>query len=52
MEKNIVTIKFLISILDFQLKQITSQEDHNIQMYFLFYLVVLAVENLRKPLYM
>ena len=33
-----------------QLKQITIQEDYNIHMYSLFCLVVLAVENLKKPL--
>ena len=41
---------FFISISDLQLKQVSIQEDHNIQMYSLFYLVVLAADNLRKPL--
>ena len=50
MERNIVTIKFLITILDLQFKQITIQEDHNIQTYSLFCLVILAEENSRKPL--
>ena len=35
---------------DLQLKQITISEDHNIHTYSLFCLVVLAVENSRKPL--
>ena len=35
---------------DRQLKQIIIQEDHNIHAYSFFCLVVLAVENLRKPL--
>ena len=47
MERNIVTI--IISISDLQLQQILIQEDHNIHTYSLF-LVVLAVENSRKPL--
>ena len=50
MERNIVTTRFFISILDLQLKQITIQEDHNIHTYSLFCLVVLPVENLGKPL--
>ena len=43
-------IKFLIIILDIQFKQIIIQEDHNIYTYSSFCLVVLAMENLRKPL--
>ena len=50
MEGNIVTIRFLITISDLQVKQITIQEDHNIHMYLLFCLVVLEVKNLRMPL--
>ena len=50
MERNIATIRFLITILYLQLKQITIQEDHNIHMYSLFCLVALAVKNSRKPL--
>ena len=50
-ERNIVTIRFLITILDLQPKQITIQEDHNIHTYsHVFCLVVLALENSRKPL--
>ena len=41
---------FLITISDLQLKHITVQEDHNIHTHFLFCLVVLAVENWKKPL--
>ena len=41
---------FFISISDLQLKQVSIQEDHNIQMYSLFYLVVLAADNSRKLL--
>ena len=48
--KETVTIRFLIIILDFQLKQIIIQEDHNSRTYFLFCLVLLAVENSIKPL--
>ena len=47
--RKIVTIRFLTAILDLQLKQITIQEDHNIHTYSLYCLVVLAVENSRKP---
>ena len=49
--RNKVTIMFLITISDLQLKQITIQEDHNIGTCSLFCLVVLAVENSRKPLF-
>ena len=50
-ERNIVTIRFLITISDLQPKQITIQEDHNIHTYsHVFRLVVLALENSRKPL--
>ena len=48
--ENIDTIRILITISDFQLKQITTQEDQNTHTYYLFYLVVLAVENSRKTL--
>ena len=40
---------FLLTTRDLQLKQITIQEDHNIHTYSLICLVVLAVENSRKP---
>ena len=50
MEKNIVTIKFLITILDLQFKQIKTQEGHKIHAYSLFCLDILAEENSRKPL--
>ena len=50
-ERNIVTIRFPITILDLQPKQIAIQEDHNIHTYsHVFCLVVLALENSRKPL--
>ena len=45
-----VTIKLLITISDLQFKQILIQKDHNIHTYSLFCVVVLAEENLRKPL--
>ena len=48
--RNTATIRFPLTISDLQLKQITIQEDHNIHTYSLFCLVVLAVENTRKPL--
>ena len=51
MERNIVTIRFLITVSGLQFKQITIQEDHSIHTYTLFWLVVLAVENSRKPLF-
>ena len=50
MERNIVIIKFLITISDHQLKLITIQEDHNIHTYSL--LVVLAVEIRENPCYL
>ena len=50
MERNIVTIKFLVTIWDVQLKQITIQEDHNIHAYSSFCLVVLVEDNSRKPI--
>ena len=50
MERDMVTKRFLMSILDLQLKQITIQEDHDIHPYLPFCFVVLAVENFKKPL--
>ena len=50
MERNIVTIRFDVTILDFQLKQVTIQKDHNIHTCSLFLLVALAVKNSRKLL--
>ena len=47
--RNTATIRFPLTISDLQLKQITIQEDHNIHTYSLYCLVVLAVENSRKP---
>ena len=44
--------KFLITVSDLQPKQITIQEDHNIHTYSLIYLVFLAVENSREPLFL
>ena len=49
-KRNIVPIKLLITISNLQLKEISVQEDHNIHMYSLLCLVVLAVENSRKSL--
>ena len=49
-ERNKVIIRFLITISDLHFKQIMIQEDPNIDTYYLFCLVVLAVEKLRKPL--
>ena len=40
MERNITTVKFLITISDLQLKQITIQKDVNIHTYFLLVVVV------------
>ena len=40
MERNITTVKFLITISDLQLKQITIQKDLNIHTYFLLVVVV------------
>ena len=48
--RNTTAIRFFLTISDLQLKQITIQEDHNIHTYSLFCLVVLVVENSRKPL--
>ena len=48
--KETVKTRFLIIILDFQLKQIIIQEDHNSRRYFLFCLVLLADKNSIKPL--
>ena len=47
MERNVVTIRFLITTADLLLKQITIQEYHNTHTYSLFCLAVLAMENLR-----
>ena len=47
--KETVKTRFLIIILDFQLKQIIIQEDHNSRRYFLFCLVLLADKNSIKP---
>ena len=51
MERTIVTIRFLVTVSDLQPKQITIQEDYNIHTYSLLCLIVLAVENLREPLF-
>ena len=48
--KETVTLSFLITIWNLQLKQLTFDEDHNIHTYSLFCSVVSAVENSRKPL--
>ena len=42
---------FLITISDLQTKQITIQEDHSIHTYSLFCLVVLALKNPVKTLF-
>ena len=49
MERNVVAIRFLITISDHQPMQITIKEDHNIPKYPLFCLVVFTEENSRKP---
>ena len=49
MERNVVTIRFLITISDLQPMQITIKKDHNIPKYSLFCLVVFAKESSRKP---
>ena len=43
-------MRFLITILNLLLKQITIQEDHDVHKLSLFCLVALAVEDSRKPL--